>query len=322
MSSAPSNPAAPDANTIGKRRQDASESSAPQGDSSVVSSSVESAQSPLLKSPPANPARRILSPGMPNIIMPSDDALQSQDGHFVSRANGVQLDPKLVQLHQLQDQRLHGLGHVMPLNDRLHCLQSGHTLSAYQHTLRNYVANSRRGSAAATTGAPASVSSGSGVSLTAGENRSSWRASAKMSGIDDADLGHCDIDYESEALMRFSLYVEEYTNLVDMYRTALPPGLQTPSCSCDQPCALRSHKDPQFDGACIWVEEKIERKFFEISLFSSKIAIFLQKIVDFSLGMRHRDMYGMAGCRRCSRRRWSAFCCSRTNLAFDIAPVD
>jgi hypothetical protein len=144
MSAAPSNPAAPDAHTIGKSGQDVTDPSAPQGDNSLVSSSIESVQSPLLKSSAEEPARRSINLERQAVIIRSESARQSQNSAFVSRrvASGVALTPSVqpnpkhpplnlhqLQLHQLDNHRLEQLGQVMPLQKRLHCLQRGQTLS-------------------------------------------------------------------------------------------------------------------------------------------------------------------------------------------------
>jgi hypothetical protein len=61
--------------------------------------------------------------------------------------------------------------------------------------------------------------------------------------------------YEAEAQMVFNLYVLEHTTLVDLTRVELQADLVFPQCPCENhlPCALRSHNDPQYEGACLWV---------------------------------------------------------------------
>jgi hypothetical protein len=260
MSSAPSNPAAPDANTIGKRRLDATDPNAPQGDSSCISSSIESASSPLLKSSAEEPARRLQSPeSSENLAAVKRSASQrSATVKFTPNpqplVNSAAPTPHQVQLHQLQNHRLEQFGHVMPLKERLHSLQTGRCLSGFQNAARQYIETARGGSAAA------SASESQPVSRVHSHERQPTVDSQVQSQLEnEADPGSevaatfAALDYEQEAQMRFNLYVEEYTTIVDLELFPLPAEADRGECECDEPCALRSHNDPQYEGSCLWV---------------------------------------------------------------------
>jgi hypothetical protein len=248
MSSSPSNPAAPDAHTIGKSGQDVTDPSAPQGDNSLVSSSIESVQSPLLKSSAEEPARRVHAKHPPG------------------------------QLHQLQDQRLHELGQMMPLTERLHCLQTGQCMSSYNHAFKQYVAKSRRKSSAqrepaetvrpvsdspdvaehsAGASAAGTAQAADDVSPRVGENHRVFEAQKTgewISLADDLSVDESELEsYIAEAQIRFNLYVQENTTLIDLDNVELPPDAVLHICACLKPCALRSHNDEQYEGSCLWV---------------------------------------------------------------------
>ena len=241
MSSSPSNQAAPDPNTIGRRHLDASEPNPPQ-DGGSSSSNTEFAQSHAARTPTPEPARRAKKChwATPAITVQLDDARQSQDPKHA-----------LLHAHQVQNDRLEKMGHMLPLHDRLNALQTGHHLAAYEHALKNYMTQSvtRHNSL----GVPDSVSAlsvgsarASGVvpsqpSELDNQKKSSWRATSV-----DA------LDYETESQMRFNLYVQEFTIGVDLNSYALPPDIVAPLCADNEPCALRSYNDPQYGGACLW----------------------------------------------------------------------
>jgi hypothetical protein len=250
MSSASSNPAAPGAHTIGKSGQDATEPSALQGDSSCVSSSIESVKSPLIKSSAAEPARRSTQDSRPVIPPPRTRPPPRRAASGAEKLPLMHSNSRhaLLQSHQLGNHRLEELGQVMPLKERLHCLQTGHNLSGFQHAVKKYVDNAHA--------APVSRlnSHGTGIRNLRTEPEAAPPIESQGGLIAEAWDDSLDaLDYEQEAQMRFNLYVEEYTTSIDLDLFPLPADLDIPECECDEPCALRSHNDPQCEGTCLWV---------------------------------------------------------------------
>ncbi len=131
----------PNADVIGRRRQYGSEASAPQADSSLVSSGVESGAmsptSPLI--PSTRPAQRRTSS---ELALKDREFVQSAVAGRSSRSKkpGAEYEASgnqhHLRLHELQEHRLHNLGESMPLQKRLHHLQKGNRLTNYQHALR------------------------------------------------------------------------------------------------------------------------------------------------------------------------------------------
>ena len=122
----------PTINRIGKSGQDAQ---APQTDHSFATSSVEMEVSdkPLLTSPPrrTGPAARVAQPNSPG----RDSRIFSKEQMILAVSQEAERERML---HKLQSERLRSLGNPSPLDQRMHYLQQGHCLGAYDQRLRQH----------------------------------------------------------------------------------------------------------------------------------------------------------------------------------------
>ena len=139
-------------------------------------------------------------------------------------------EQQILQLHALQNDRLHQLGQSMPLQERLHCLQKGHCLSIYQYAARK----------------------SSIVRWGTDEEKSFNHDEASMHDAGAAAGGIAAPTSESEfrdsVQVRFNLFVDQYTIYVES-----PSDVVAPLCVCGLPCALRQQTDELFAGMCLWV---------------------------------------------------------------------